>query len=218
MKSEEASRTRNARRRKDDSIPAWGYFVILFFVAALASAISFMVGKTMTAIAIPLLALVIWQGKTLLLLLRNFIAWVRIMATKAHPINVTKPSVVTFPEESVKADEIMGKLSSLRISNVAVLLLLGAIAFRVFCGVFVVQPIGAIPNGGTVIYYRWGLNMPFIASADGIQQKSSGQVNLIGRAVLIGGIGNIIKNRKLFSLPYFHTLYLWSTGGREYDR
>lgn len=46
------------------------------------------------------------------------------------------------------------------------------IFFRVFCGIFIIQPIGAIPEGATIVYWRSGLNVPFIASADGLLVKS----------------------------------------------
>lgn len=35
-------------------------------------------------------------------------------------------------------------------------------------GFFVIQPIGAIPDGATVLYFRPGLHVTFISSADGI--------------------------------------------------
>jgi len=105
--------------------------------------------------------------------------------------------------------------------RIGLFVLIGVVAvvlFRSFCGIFVVQPIGAIPDGGTIIYWRSGLNMPFIASADGLQQEFDGGVSLLGRGLILAGLTDMLKERKIVSLPYSETLYLWSTDGREYDR
>jgi hypothetical protein len=113
------------------------------------------------------------------------------------------------------------KKRRIRKQRIGIFVLLGFVAlvlFRSFCGIFVVQPIGAIPDGGTIIYWRSGLNMPFIASADGLQQEFDGGVSLLGRGVILAGLTDMLRERKIVSLPYSRTLYLWSTGGREYDR
>jgi len=85
-----------------------------------------------------------------------------------------------------------------------------------FCGIFVIQPIGAIPQGTTIVYWRFGLKMPFIASADGLLDKSGLGVSLMGRGVMLGGLAGIITDRELFRLPYYEALYLLSTGGKKY--
>ena len=200
-------------------MPAWGYPVILFFVAALAIAFSFKVGRPATGLKILLLALVIWQGKFLFLTICKGGAWVQSIA-RSLAASLKNPPLATTPDEPTRDAEAEAtvKRRPQAIPGAAVMLLLGAAAFRVFCGIFVIQPIGAIPAGATVIYFRQGLNLPFISSADGLQQETTGEVNLIGRAIMLGGIGNALKDRKLISLPYIHTLYLWSTGGREYNR
>jgi len=105
-----------------------------------------------------------------------------------------------------------------RIVIFAWLALVALVLFRSFCGIFVIQPIGAIPDGGTIIYWRSGLNIPFIASADGLQQELDGGVSLFGRGAILAGLSDLLRERKIISLPYSETLYLWSTGGREYDR
>jgi hypothetical protein len=89
---------------------------------------------------------------------------------------------------------------------------------RSFCGVFVIQPIGALPEGATILYWRNGLNLPFIASADGILGESEAGVSLLGRAVVIAGVAEPIMERKIVKLGYSETLYLWSTGGRTYEK
>ena len=93
-----------------------------------------------------------------------------------------------------------------------------ALIFRLFCGIFVIQPIGAIPDGATIIYWRTGLNLPFIASADGILEESGAGVSLLGRGILIGKLAEPIKEKEIFRFGYSETLYLWSTGGKTYEK
>jgi hypothetical protein len=111
----------------------------------------------------------------------------------------------------------MGKTKKRRILMVLLLLLCFFLFFRLFLGIFVIQPIGAFPEGATIIYWRSGLNMPFISSPDGLLEKSGAGVSLLGRGIMLGGLAEPIINRKIISLPYSKTLYLWSTGGKEYE-
>ncbi|MGE0772519.1 MAG: hypothetical protein AB7K37_12455 [Cyclobacteriaceae bacterium] len=85
-------------------------------------------------------------------------------------------------------------------------------------GFFVIQPIGAIPDGATVLYFRLGLNVTFISSADGILLDNEQDVSLLGRMIILGKFGEIVKERKIVSLPYSRTLYLISTGGKEFEK
>lgn len=85
------------------------------------------------------------------------------------------------------------------------------------CGIFVIQPIGAIPEGATVVYWRPGTILPFISSPDAICQKHVGYVNLLGRGMALGTAGKVVAERKIITLPYSRTLYLFSTGGYEYN-
>lgn len=93
-----------------------------------------------------------------------------------------------------------------------------AVAVTLFLGVFVIQPIGAVPDGATIVYWRHGLNLPFVASADGILEESGAGVSLLGRGVVLGKLAEPITDREMLRLPYSHTFYLWSTGGKEYGR
>jgi hypothetical protein len=105
--------------------------------------------------------------------------------------------------------------------NVVILLcVLGGLIlfFRIFCGIFVIQPIGAIPDGATIIYWRSGLNLPFLASADGILSESGAGVSLLGRGLMLGKLAEPIMNRKIIRLGYSETLYLWSTGGKKFEK
>jgi len=85
-------------------------------------------------------------------------------------------------------------------------------------GLFVVQPIGAIPEGTTVLYWRYDTTLPFISSADGLLLEKGQGVSLLGRAVVLGAIGELMEERKIMNLPYSRTLYLISTGGKEFEK
>lgn len=80
--------------------------------------------------------------------------------------------------------------------------------------IFVIQPIGALPEGKTLIISRMS-NTKFIDSADAICERKQGGVSLFCR---IGAIGGTLKNAKIYAkIPYMHWLYQISTGRKEYD-
>jgi hypothetical protein len=79
--------------------------------------------------------------------------------------------------------------------------------------IFVVQPIGALPEGKTLIMSRMK-TMNFIDSADTWCSRNTGKVNLICRAIVLGKVGE--SGSILIRLLYSKTLYLWSTNGAEY--
>ena len=84
-------------------------------------------------------------------------------------------------------------------------------------GLFVVQPIGACPDGQTIVFWRGGeINMPFLSSADGLLLDDNKQVSLFGRGIVLAAVGNVIEDRIITRLPYFKWLYLQTTGGREF--
>jgi hypothetical protein len=96
-----------------------------------------------------------------------------------------------------------------------VLVLLLALILVVFAtstqvSIFVIQPIGAIPEGRTIVISRMS-NTRFIDSADAVCMHVQGGVNLICGAAILGAIG---REAYLYArLPYSQTLCLWSTGG-----
>jgi hypothetical protein len=99
------------------------------------------------------------------------------------------------------------------------IILIGMLAIFYFTtGFFVIQPIGAIPDGVTVWYFRLGTNMPFISSPDSFCLKATGSVNLFGRGIAMTMFGKNFKDKILIKFPYTRTLYLLSTSGVEYDR
>lgn len=103
--------------------------------------------------------------------------------------------------------------------GVAVLvLLLVVVAGAVACTqitLFVVQPIGAVPEGRTVVLKRLE-GLRFIDSADAYCEREAGGVSLLCRAAVLGKVAT--EDNILLRLPYSEALYLWSTDGRTYGR
>lgn len=101
----------------------------------------------------------------------------------------------------------------------SLLVLIGLLAIIFFTiGFFVIQPIGAIPEGKTIVFWRVGSNMPFISSADGLLLEADQSVTLIGRGVILGAVADIMEGRIIIRLPYMDFLYKISTGGKEFSR
>jgi hypothetical protein len=91
-------------------------------------------------------------------------------------------------------------------------------------GLYVIQPIGVIPDGVTVVYLRWSplepdkyLSVPFIESTDGQLLRTSGEVSLFARVIAMGTFMKLIENRILLKLPYFESFYLISTKGTRFE-
>jgi hypothetical protein len=75
-------------------------------------------------------------------------------------------------------------------------------------GLFIVPPIGAVPEGRTLVVIRSG-NMKFIDSADGICQRVQDGVSLLCRGV---ALASVLKNSViLLRLPYSETLDKFTT-------
>jgi hypothetical protein len=102
---------------------------------------------------------------------------------------------------------------------VSISAIVGIILVCYFCfGLFIIQPLGMLPEGATVVYFRLGLNLPFISSADGLILKKSKDVSLLERGLMMATLSKPIIERKIVTLPYFNTLYLVSTGGVEFEK
>jgi len=100
--------------------------------------------------------------------------------------------------------------------NIFICVLISCILIYFTTGFFIIQPIGMLPKGATLMYWRIGVSMPFITSADGLLGKSESGVSLFGRVLTMGTVLSKLQNRKIISLPYSKMLYLISTGGIEY--
>jgi hypothetical protein len=102
------------------------------------------------------------------------------------------------------------------------IIILSVVVVLVACyfslGFFVIQPIGAVPEGATVLYFRLGMRTPFIASADGILKEEGASVSIMGRGLVLGAMVTTLKGRKIVVLPYSKPFYLVSTGGIEYEQ
>jgi len=81
--------------------------------------------------------------------------------------------------------------------------------------IFVVQPIGAVPDGRTLIVWRTS-ELNFIDSADAMCERKMHGVSLICRG---SALAAVVQNATILArLPYSETLYKYSTGGATYDR
>lgn len=95
-------------------------------------------------------------------------------------------------------------------------LILFLLAFTYFqITLFVVQPIGAVPEGKTLVMLRMNKTR-FIDSADAICEREMNGVSLLCRGITMAAVVN--KGTIIFRLPYSDFLYKMSTGGRTYRR
>jgi hypothetical protein len=80
---------------------------------------------------------------------------------------------------------------------------------------FVIPPIGAVPEGRTVVMSRSAATH-FVDSPDAVCERIQGGVSLLCRGVVMG---QALNGATIYArLPYSRTLYLVSTGGKTYDR
>ena len=93
-------------------------------------------------------------------------------------------------------------------------LLIGGFVFSRSFTLFVVQPLGAIPDGVTLLIPRTE-KLNFIDSADAICERYMGGVNLICRGTVLGTIS---KAEIYGRFPYSEFLYLRSTDGAVYSK
>ena len=94
-----------------------------------------------------------------------------------------------------------------------VLSVLGGL-FYLFCGLYTIQPIGALPEGKTLIVWREG-DEPFFNSPDSMCLRRVGHVSLMCRAM---AMGEGPKDRIILRMPYQSWAYSQSTDGQEFDR
>lgn len=98
---------------------------------------------------------------------------------------------------------------------VAGLIAVIAIAIYTQITLFVVPPIGAVPEGRTVIMLR--LNKTnFIDSPDAMCDRMQGGVSLLCRGMAMAAV--IDKTKIIARLPYSDWLYLISTDGKRFSR
>lgn len=97
---------------------------------------------------------------------------------------------------------------------IAVILIITWIIVRP--GIFTIQPIGALPDGITIIYHSRNPEMPFFSSPDGMCLSQTGGVSLMCRGIAISSSQELIE-RIILKLPYSQWAYLRSTGGSEFS-
>jgi hypothetical protein len=80
--------------------------------------------------------------------------------------------------------------------------------------IVVIQPIGALPEGRTLVVSRL-TNTKLVDSPDAICQRLQGGVSLLCRAMVMGEIAE--EATIYLRLPYSKRLYSLSTDGAEYE-
>jgi hypothetical protein len=91
---------------------------------------------------------------------------------------------------------------------------LGALSMT---GFFVVNPITTVPKGETIWYYRRGTGLPFVSSADGLNVKRGTGVTPESRSATNATIAQIIGKRVISKFDYANSLYLYSTGNKDFS-
>lgn len=81
--------------------------------------------------------------------------------------------------------------------------------------VFVLQPIGAVPEGATFLIPRES-GLRFVDSADALCERRMGGVSLLCRMSMI--TNTVDPDNIYMRLPYQEWLYSYSTGGKKYER
>ena len=95
---------------------------------------------------------------------------------------------------------------------VAVGVMFTVIATQIGC--YSVQPIGALPEGVTLIIWR-ASGEPFFNSPDAQCLTKMGGVSLLCRGI---ALGRAPTDRIIMRLPYWETAYLLSTNGETFGR
>jgi len=91
----------------------------------------------------------------------------------------------------------------------AILMVLGIIVYTQIT-IFVVPPIGAVPEGTTMVIPRL-TNTEFVDSADAMCERIQGYVNLLCRATALGSVAQAADGYPVIRLPYSEFLYRIST-------
>ena len=82
-------------------------------------------------------------------------------------------------------------------------------------GFYTVQPIGALPEGRTLLVWK-KLDAPFFDSPDALCLRRTGEVSLLTRAMALKYAPK--EDAIILRLPYWEFAYLQSTGGRKSAR
>ena len=117
-----------------------------------------------------------------------------------------------------KPEEFVGKTpkNKKNTSSLTILLLviIGIIFYTQFAFISI-QPIGAIPDGVTLLVLRSGTQIKFFDSPDAMCERIMGGVSLLCRGMVLSQI--IEETKIIVRLPFSKFVYLQSTGGYEYN-
>jgi hypothetical protein len=83
-------------------------------------------------------------------------------------------------------------------------------------GFVTIQPIGALPEGVTLLVFRSGTQLKFFDSPDAMCERLNGGVSLLCRGSVLSALADK-KQIIVLRLPYIETFYLASTGGATYE-
>lgn len=98
------------------------------------------------------------------------------------------------------------------------LLLIIIIISYLSIGILVIQPLGVLPNGATIVYFRYNTNLNFIESPDSIILNKGMRLSILTRAIALSKLAPIITEEKIAILPYYEFLYLLSTNNQKFDK
>ena len=91
---------------------------------------------------------------------------------------------------------------------------IGAVVLANYTTIFVVPPVGMLPDGRTLVLLRHSAVLNFIDSADAICYRTMGGVSLLCRGMTMALV--VKDNEILIRLPFSQALYLVSTGGKTW--
>lgn len=100
-----------------------------------------------------------------------------------------------------------------RIIGALAVLALGTL-FYALCGIYTIQPIGALPEGKTLLVWRQS-GSPFFDSPDGTCLRRTGSVSILCRLIALKAapVDHIIMR-----FAYSRWAYMQSTDGATFDR
>jgi hypothetical protein len=90
------------------------------------------------------------------------------------------------------------------------------LVFVLLFGFITIQPIGAIPDGVTLLVFRAGTQMKFFDSPDAMCLRMMDGVSLLCRMSAMAAVAE--NSNIILRLPYIEAFYLASTNGSTFDR
>jgi len=133
--------------------------------------------------------------------------------TDDEPEALVNKDSITSDAAEVVSSEARPKRNWLKtIAIIIVFAIILVVALKV--GFYTIQPIGALPEGKTLIVWR-SSGEPFLNSPDAMCMKRVGEVSLLCRGVALAAAP---VDRIILRLPYMEWAYLLSTGGKRFER